>query len=160
MTPTFAGHSLLWRFPLVAIFAIFGANVFLDAGIRGHLSATLARGLARIGLDAAFAARHAELAVYAGAALELSGAAALAQHGGERCGAAMLGAFMLLVTPIVHWPFQDDATGAASATLSQHHLIETLKNLSIMGGLWLAWNVGCDNAAEKKAAKKAAAKVA
>lgn len=161
---TFASSSLLWRVPLVAIFAIFGLNTLLDAGMRGHLSTVLVNGLVRMGaFERDFAARHADLAVRGGALLEVAGAAALLMPGGERCGAGMLALFLLLVTPIAHWPMQDDATGAASDKLSAHHLQHMLKNLSMLGGLWLAWNVGCDRIAEKEAkakARQAAVKVA
>jgi len=148
---TTASSSMLWRFPLVALFAAFGALTFLDAGVRAGEGRALADGLARLGLARGLAERAAGPAVYLGAALELGGAAALVQHGGERCGAAMLAAFLLLVTPIAHWPF--DKSGA----LSHDQLAHALKNLALLGGLWLAWNVGCDVVAEKRAKKAEAA---
>jgi hypothetical protein len=56
----------------------------------------------------------------------LAGAAAILT-GGDRCGAAMLAAFLALVTPVVYYPL--DAAGK----VDQGQLTALLKNLMLLG---------------------------
>ena len=142
---------VLFVFPWVGA----GLACFLDGGrTLDDQVFWLLKGLAFWGAPP-LAAPLARYVCYAGAALGLSGAAAAVQPGGERCGAAMLAAFLLFATPVVHWPL----TGAGGA-LDVEQLKHFTKNVALLGGCAMLWNEGCDYVARKKAgaaATKAAA---
>lgn len=60
-------------------------------------------------------------------ALKVLGALAII-GGGWRCGAVMLAAFLVIVTPIAHWPM------GADGKLDQQQAAQFFKNVSLLGG--------------------------
>ena len=171
---TIASSTLGWRVPFAAIWLVAGLGCFFDAGFRADQALTIEcgaqierrfsaaaacpaadvnDGLQRFGVPRALLAQHAPLLALLGAALGVSGAAAVLNRGGERCGAAMLAVFLVLVTPVAHFP------ATPSGDFDPPQFFQVLKNLALLGACLLVWNVGCDEVHERRE-KKAAAKAA
>ena len=168
---TIASSSLMWRAPFALIWLIAGLGCFFDAGFRADQALTLEcgaqiehrftpaaacpaagvkDGLQRFGVPRALVAQYAPGLALLGAALGVSGGAAVLVPGGERCGSVMLAIFLLVVTPVAHFPL------TPAGDFYPPQFFEVLKNLCMLGACWLVWNVGCDVARERREARAAA----